>query len=345
MTDIPLDPPSRPQTALVLGASGGIGGAVAEALLARGWQVRGLARDPVQAQARWPAQAGAIEWRTGDALRRQDVLDAAAGVQLIVHAVNPPGYQQWDRLVLPMIDNTIAAARASGARILLPGTLYNFDPAVTPVVHEGSAQRPRAAKGRIRVELERRLQAAAPEVRTLVVRAGDYFGPRVRSSWFAQALVTQGRPLRRLMHPAPRTGHAWAYLPDLAQAMVRLAEHPDLRAFERVGFEGLWDPDGRGLPALLARVAGRERLPQWPFPWWALRLAAPFSGFAREAAEIAPYWRHPMRIDNARLVQLLGAEPRTPVLQALRHTLQGLGCLPPGAAAAAPVDQPARTVG
>ncbi len=339
MTTHPLETISPSRTALVLGAGGSVGGAVAQALLARGWRVRGLARDPAR------APTGRIEWRIGDAMVQRDVVEAAAGVQLIVHAVSPPGYRHWDRLVLPMIDNSIAAARASGARILLPGTIYNFDPAATPVVHEDSPQRPSAAKGRIRVELERRLQAAAPEVRVLIVRAGDYFGPRLHSSWFGQAMVKPGRPLRRLTNLAPHTGHGWAYLPDLAEAMVRLAEHPGLRAFERVGFEGLWDADGRSLPALLARAVGRERLPQWRFPWWALRLAAPFSGFAREAVEIAPYWRHAVRIDNTRLVELLGAEPRTPALQALRHTLQGLGCLRNDDAGGAPVDQAARTVG
>lgn len=38
----------KTRTALVLGAFGGIGGAVAEALLRRGWMVRGLARDPAR---------------------------------------------------------------------------------------------------------------------------------------------------------------------------------------------------------------------------------------------------------------------------------------------------------
>lgn len=49
-----------------------------------------------------------------------------------------------------MIDNTIAAARlAGGARILLPGTIYNFDPAATSVIRETSPQEPRSRKGRI----------------------------------------------------------------------------------------------------------------------------------------------------------------------------------------------------
>ena len=51
-----------------------------------------------------------------------DVVGATNGVSLIVHAVNPPGYRDWAKLVLPMLDSSIAAAKASGARILFPGT-------------------------------------------------------------------------------------------------------------------------------------------------------------------------------------------------------------------------------
>ncbi|MBB2483626.1 NAD(P)H-binding protein [Mitsuaria sp. WAJ17] len=319
------------RTALVLGASGSIGGAVSAALLAHGWAVRGLARHPDRTRLQGLAQgpAGSIEWLAGDAMVREDVVAAAAGVQVIVHAVSPPGYRDWDRRVLPMMDNTIAAARAAGgARILLPGTIYNVDAARTPLLLEDGPQRPASRKGKIRVELERRLEAVSGEVPVLIVRAGDYFGPRTRSSWFAQAMVTTGRPVRRLTHLAPHVGHAWAYLPDLAETMVRLLEHPGLRPFERVGFEGFWDPDGRALPALVAQAVGAERLPERTFPWWLMRLAAPFGGFAREAVDILPYWRHSVRIDNRRLLELLGAEPRTPALEAMRRTLQGLACLP-----------------
>jgi len=150
------------QLALVLGATGGVGGAIASALIEHGWSVRGLARDVPAAERGWPDDRGTISWAAGDAMNGADVIHAAAGTSVIVHAVNPPGYRQWDRLVLPMIDNSIAAARAAGgARIVLPGTVYNFDPATTPVVGEDSEQMPRSRKGRVRVEMEARLEAAA----------------------------------------------------------------------------------------------------------------------------------------------------------------------------------------
>jgi hypothetical protein len=59
--------------------------------------------------------------------------------------VNPPGYRNWGELVLPMLDNTTAAARSNGARIVLPGTIYNFGPDAFPNLHETSLlERPEA---------------------------------------------------------------------------------------------------------------------------------------------------------------------------------------------------------
>jgi nucleoside-diphosphate-sugar epimerase len=135
------------KTALILGATGGIGGEVARRLKTRGWAVRALHRDAAGMTARNPD----FTWVQGDAMRAGDVITAARGAALIVHAVNLPGYRDWDKLVLPMLDSTIAAARAAGARILLPGTVYNYGPDAFPDLNETSAQNPITRKGAIRV--------------------------------------------------------------------------------------------------------------------------------------------------------------------------------------------------
>jgi nucleoside-diphosphate-sugar epimerase len=315
---------TREKTALVLGATGGVGGVIAQALLRHGWHVRGLARD---ASAAARKDAG-ITWIQGDAMNRKQVVEAARGVDAIVHAVNPPQYQNWETLVLPMIDNTIAAARAADARILLPGTVYNFDPRNAPLVSADTPQRPTSRKGRIRVELERRLAQAAPDVRSVVLRAGDFFGPGVRSSWFSQAMVKPGEPLTTVKRMTSGPGHSWAYLPDLAEAAVRVLEADDrMAAFESLQFEGLYDHSGTVMLDLLSKAAG-QKLSIVPFPWWLMHLAAPFGGFPREAAEIAQFWRHPLKFDNRRLAEIIGPEPRTDFNVAIRNTLVALGCLP-----------------
>jgi len=162
----------RSKTALVLGATGGIGGEVARNLKRRGWQVRALTRDPAKATAKATGR-DRLDWVAGDAMVADDVVRAARGADLIVHAVNPPGYRDWEKLVLPMLESTLAAARASGARILFPGTVYNFGPDAWPTLREDAPQHPVTGKGRLRVEMERRLRAASEDgVSTTVVRAG-----------------------------------------------------------------------------------------------------------------------------------------------------------------------------
>lgn len=315
---------------LVLGATGGIGSVIANTLKQHGWTVRGMARDLAATHNR----GASIDWVQGDAMNGDDVARAALGASVIVHAVNPPNYANWDKLVLPMIDNTIAAAKAVGARIVLPGTIYNFDPAQTPVIHPASPQHPRSRKGAIRVEMERRLQAASADVPVLILRAGDFFGPGARSNWFGQAMVTPGQPIGTVKNLDRSGGHSWAYLPDLAEAMARLLDAADkLAAFERVQFAGYCDQSGTEIVDTIERSVGRT-IGRAGFPWWAMHLLSPFGGFPKEAAEIAQYWRHPVRLDNARLLELIGDEPRTPLDQAIRASLVDLGCLPVSAPAA-----------
>jgi nucleoside-diphosphate-sugar epimerase len=313
---------STERIALVLGATGGIGGAVARGLLGRGWQVRGLHRRAAE------RPAGHIAWMQGDATQPDQVREAAQGASLIVHAVNPPGYRDWDRHVPAMLEASIGAAAAEGAGILLPGTIYNYGPDAWPRIAEDAPQAATTSKGRIRVAMERRLAESGLDV--LVVRAGDYFGPSAGNSWFSQALVTPGRVPARLMHPGlPGIGHQWAYLPDVAETMLRLLEHPGLpRGFASFHMDGHWDADGRAMVQAIRRVLARPDLPVRSLPWWALRLAAPVMPFAREVTEIAPLWRVPVRLDNSRLLALLGEEPRTPLDIAVEATLHDLRCLP-----------------
>ena len=105
-------------TALVLGATGGIGGEVARLMLARGWRVRALHRHPEKVASTLPG----LDWRRGDALDADSVRAAAEGVGVILHGVNPPGYRRWAELVLPMIDSRSSLVRSGEWRRTGPET-------------------------------------------------------------------------------------------------------------------------------------------------------------------------------------------------------------------------------
>jgi nucleoside-diphosphate-sugar epimerase len=330
------------RTALVLGVSGGIGGELARQLINAGWRVRALQRSTSGPGSTYGATgARGIERLQGDALDREAVMRAAQGCDVIVHAVNPPGYRRWAEVVLPMMDNTVAAAEAAQATVVLPGTVYNFGPETLPLVGEDAPQRPRTRKGAIRVQLERRLETAASRgVRSIIVRAGDFFGPRVGNSWLAQGFVKTGQPVQTVREPGvPGVGHSWAYVPDVARTMLELIEmRAELPLFARFHFNGHWDADGTQMAAAVCRVAQRYGLhPQRKaFQWALIYLAALFDTTARELLEMRYLWREALELDNTRLVATLGREPHTPLDAAVEATLAGLGCLGEPAGAVVP---------
>lgn len=319
------------RTALVIGATGGIGGAVAHALIAHGWRVLGLNRSPDDARSR-ASWVGPVEWIAGDAMNEADVAAAAAEADVIFHGANPPGYKNWRGLAIPMLRNTIVAARQSGARIVLPGNVYNFGPDAGSVVSENSPQHPLTRKGKIRVEMEQLLANAAEEgVRSIVVRAGDFFGPHQPASWFKDVMVRPRRPLRSVVYPGDfKAGHAWAYLPDLAETIARLADiEVSMPAFECFHFGGHFLDPGIQIAEAIRRVSGNPDLPIRKFPWIVVFLGAPFVTFLREAIEMRYLWRIPLRLDNSKLVSVIGSEPHTSLDAALGQTLAALECLPP----------------
>lgn len=315
-------------TALILGATGGVGGEVAQRMLSRGWQVRALHRDPHRVAGLMPG----LEWRQGDAMDAGSVVGAAQGVDVILHAVNPPGYRRWAELVLPMIDASVAAARATGARLVLPGTIYNFGPDAGTSLTEDAPQNPVTEKGRIRVALEHRIRRLADDGgRALILRAGDFFGPRAGNSWFAQGMVKAGQPVKAVTLPGrPGIGHQWAYLPDLADTMLALLDREgDLPAFARFHFAGHWDADGMAMADAIRRVTGTPDLPVNRLNWPLVRLAGLFMPMMREIAGMRYLWEQPLRMPGDKLTTFLGRVPHTPLDRAVADTLMGLGCLPP----------------
>jgi len=311
------------RTALVIGANGGIGHETCLALLRHGWRVRALVRKAPT------IEQGGIDWRTGDAMSRADVVEAAAGVDVIVHAVNPPGYRAWNRLVLPMMDNTIAAARAHDARIVLPGTVYNYGPDAFPLLREDAPQHPATRKGEIRVAMEQRLQAASDTgTRVLVLRCGDFFGPRAGNNWFAQGLMQAGKPVTRLSYPGDYAiGHSWAYLPDVAETLARLLDREaELARFERFHFGGYW-VDGHAMLDAVRRGAADQSIKAGQFPWWLAQLMSPFNETMRELCKMRYLWRERVQLDDSKLRAFLGTDVHTPFDEAVRAALIGAGCV------------------
>ncbi|HSR78250.1 MAG TPA: NAD-dependent epimerase/dehydratase family protein [Xanthobacteraceae bacterium] len=303
---------------LVLGAAGRVGRRAAEAFRDAGWEVASLVRGASADHAAPGTQVLEV-----DARDAESVADAARGMDVVLHALNPP-YTEWAMQVPLLAEAAIAAARASNATLVLPGNVYNYGADMPAVLDENTPMHPTSRKGALRVALEERLREAG--IRTIVLRAGDFFGGGSGGSWFDRVIIRYVDQ-KRLTYPGPlEVVHEWAYLPDLVAAMVPLVEaRAQFNSFERFGFCG-HAVTGAEFTGAIMRTLRRD-MTIGTMPWWLLRMIGPVVPTFGELAEMSYLWETPHRIDGRKLKAAIGAIPRTPLDTAIATSLEELGLL------------------
>jgi hypothetical protein len=89
--------------------------------------------------------------------------------------------------------------------------------------------------------------------------------------------------------------HEWAYLPDLAAVLVRLAAARKAAAVRVFGFRPCRHRSR--VHHALARAAG-SKLQVKRMSWWLIHALRPIVPLCRELSEIAYLWNEPHRIDG-----------------------------------------------
>ena len=325
MTD--LSPTQRQRRVLILGANGRFGLAAAQAFDAAGWEV--LAQVRRAAVAGMPSRARIVALPTSDI---DGIVAHAAGADVVVHAINPKDYTLWATELLPLARQGMDIAERLGARFALPGNVYNYGAGMPDTVTGRTPQWPTANKGRLRVQFEDELRYRAPRLKSFVLHAGDFFG--VGSGvWFDQ-VIAKGVARGSLAYPGRRdVKHAWAYLPDMARAMVGLCELDTLPDFIDIPFEGSTLTGDQLLDAIEAVARGAGLGGARPFkrggaPWPVFRVMALFMPLWREILEMRYLWETPHGFDGSALARLLPGFRPTPLPVALRASLDELGLLP-----------------
>lgn len=270
------------RSVLILGASGHSGSAFARAFAEDGWQVR--------------------HFRRGT-----DPAEAAEGADLIVNAMNPPDYHDWTHEIPKITELAMTAARASGARVLIPGNVYVYGRQPAPWSAE-TPHLPCSRKGRIRAEMEAAWRASGLPV--TILRAGDFIDG-TQPGLLMGRVVLKSLARGRITALGPEdVQRAHAYLPDFARAAAQLSRRQDLPIFADIPFPG-HSFSLAEFAAEITRQTGRP-LRITRFPWWALRLASPVWELARELSEMRYLYAHPHRLDGRTLAEYLPGFTPTP---------------------------------
>lgn len=283
-----------PGTALILGANGRFGRHAAEAFWNAGWTVR-------------------IFDRATD-----DLMQTAAGADVIVNGWNPP-YTQWAGMLPDLTRRVIDAAQAHNCSVIIPGNVYVFGASAPETFGPNTPHTATNPLGRLRIEMEAAYRASG--VQTILLRVGDFIDTVPSGNWF-DAVLTKRMTKGRLDYPGPTDAiHAWAYLPDLAQATEKLARKRDeLDRWCEVEFPG-YTLTGARLCELIEAATNRPvRLRQ--MSWLPLCLARPFWPMARHLIEMRYLWRKPHHLDDSRFTALLPGFRATPVEVALASALE-----------------------
>lgn len=315
-------------TVLILGARGRLGAALVTAFAAVGWRViaqtRALAKSP---EKPYPPN---VQWLPAD-LANPAAFSTLGVVDVVVHALNPT-YTRWTSDAVPLLQSAIALSLQYKATLMFPGNVYNFGAGMPALLQETTPQQPTSRKGGIRVDMEQQLQQAATAqgLRSIVIRAGDFFGSGT-GSWF-DLLVAKGALRGRMGYAGPLgIGTAWAYVPDLAKSFVQVAQQrAQLPAFQVLHFAGYqlrreeWENLMRNACLQLGWLQPGQAIKVHSMPWPLIRALAWAVPAWREIAEMRYLWLTPHALDGSKLAGLIGAEPRTPIDQAVAQALKDL---------------------
>src|SRR5215218_6145808 len=210
----------------VIVGKGPVGSTTAEALVARGHQVRVLSRSGGRS-------TDTVEHRQVDATDADALAAASRGAAALYNAVNP-AYHRWATDWPPVAAALLSAAERTGAVLATMSNLYGYGRPSGPMTPET----PLAAtdvKGRVRIQMWTEALAAheAGRVRVTEARAADFVGPQVPAdgSHLNRQLPALRKGRRAWVIGDPDAPRSWAYLPDVGTALATLGT--DERALGR----------------------------------------------------------------------------------------------------------------
>jgi nucleoside-diphosphate-sugar epimerase len=302
------------QLHVVLGATGGAGGALVSELAGRGHRVRAVSRKP----AADPPEG--VEQLAADAADPAQTRKACQGATVVYHCVQPP-YQRWAQEFPTLTANIADAAASAGARLVYADNPYTYGPVHEPITEDLPALAT-TKKGRIRTLMAERLLAAhrSGTLQVAIARSSDYYGPGGANSFVGDILfgaATRGKRARwlgRLDVP-----HSLNYLPDVARALITLGDRAEApgEVWHLPAAEPL---TGRAFVELIAAALGRP-VKVTATSRLALRIAGVFDPGARETIEMLYQWQRPFVLDASKFQRAFGPFEPTPQQEAVATTV------------------------
>jgi nucleoside-diphosphate-sugar epimerase len=196
------------------------------------------------------------------------------------------------------MDNLVNACAASQVRMVFVDNLYMYGPQHDPL-REDMALTDYGVKPAVRADITRiwMSASAAGRVKVAALRPPDFYGPGVALSHLGEiAFGALAKGKRATLIAPPDTPHDFAYVPDIARAVLTLLDAPD------DAFGQAWHmpcapiQTPRQILQLGADALG-VKLRIAALPLWSLPIMGIGSPMMREIAEMRFQWDRPYRVD------------------------------------------------
>lgn len=261
-----------------------------------------------------------VENVRGDASDPAFTTQAAEGATHIYQTLNPP-YDKWLDLFRALQAGVMAAAEASGAKLIVLENLYAYGHTSGQPMTESTPFNPHTRKGKLRAGMTRDLIDAHEKgrVRMTIGRASDFVGPRGTDTMLGERVVVaaiQGKAAQVVGNP--ELPHTYSYTDDVARALVTLGGHDN-------AIGEVWHiPNAPArttrawIEAFYAETGQPFKLSVAPKP--VLWLMGLFNPLMREVNEMIYEFEEPFVVDHSKYAAAFG-ETYTPVDDAVRQTV------------------------
>ncbi|MGA9994997.1 MAG: NAD-dependent epimerase/dehydratase family protein [Pyrinomonadaceae bacterium] len=316
------------KTALVTGASGAIGFTLTEHLLACGYKVRALVRNPSTL-----GSLRGVEIVQGEINDAASLRKAVAGVSKVFHLaaklhINNPSptlHDEYRRINVDGTRSLVEAARdAEVERFIFFSTINVYGPGKPEeLISEESPLRPDSFYAQTKVEGERITLAGT---HATVLRLAAVYGPRMKGNY--PRLLSALRRGRFLMIGDGGNRRTLVYVKDVCEAALLAAEHPlasgqtynvtdgEVHSLKEI-IDAMSDALGRKPP--------KARLPELPVRLTALVIESSFKLFGKSSpvgrATVEKFLED-IAVSGEKIQKQLGFRPRYDLQRGWRETVR-----------------------
>lgn len=302
--------------ALVLGASGGMGYSIVNELLSRGIEVTAFARTKQKLEKLFDKKQG-MNIVTGDIFNKEDLLTAAADVDVIFQAANIP-YKDWEEKLLTFMTNIVKVSESLGVKLAMVENIYAYGRSQGEKVSEATPKNPHTKKGKIRLQVEEIVKNS--NALALIAHFPDFYGPNAENTLLHFTLQNVVENKKSMFVGNQSIAREFIYTPDGAKAIVNLALS-DQAYGQSWNIPGSNVITGEEIVEHVRKIIGYDKRVSTVTKGM-IKLLGLFNPNMREVVEMFYLNEEPVVLNGEKYEKVIGPIPRTTYKEGLTQTIE-----------------------